>query len=284
MLAKLSDGWKNGLRITFVLVVSLAVGLLVWFIASRGADDGQQATQPVAENTPLPVDEAGIPDAPIPLDFDLETEAVGTDAVEELPSKEVETPEPDFSWSGWQLASIDGVEVSATGDTTVRCRAMSTDRIPDAQVLNQLAYQISQSDEFDSANIHISQINNYYRCDLDLEWSAIVVGYEPGICLDLSPLNGALSLTTGRNAEVAEHPAWAPWIGADCSADPALAGQVSIELSSADALPVLAEVTYEGTFRVFVPKNDYSKIISSIQVEVEPGVYGILESIRIKRL
>ena len=117
-----------------------------------------------------------------------------------------------------------------------------------------------------------------------MEWSAIVVGYEPGICLDLSPLNDSLSLVAGSGPEATEHPALAPWIGSDCSADPALAGQISVEPSSADAQPVLAEITYEGTFRVFVPKNDYSKIISSIQFEIEPGVYGILEPVRIKRL
>ncbi len=293
MLAKFkSDGWRSGGGIVLVLVVSLAVGLLVWFILSRG-DDSQSRTPVVdtVEPVPLPLDDVGDPDGIIASDYGSDVVAepegvAGTDAVAGQPSKAVDQPESGFSWSGWQLLSIDGVEPTPVEDTTVHCRTMSTDRIPSHQVVGQLIYQISRTDGSDPQDFHISQINNYYRCDLDLQWSAIIVGYEDGVCLDLNRLNGALSLATGRGDQVKDHPALAPWIaaGSGCSAAPGLAGSVSVELSQADGQPSLAEVVYQGTFRIFIPKNDYSKIISLIRVELEPGVYGILKPVRIERL
>lgn len=286
MFANLFGGQRVGLRIAFVLVVSLLVGLLVWFIVSSATDNDQPKSPLTTEagNTPLPLDGVGDPNPPLPLDIQPETgDSAGTDALG-LPSKGDDQPEPGLGWSGWQLLSIDGVEVSPAGAVTIRCRAMSTDRIPNDQVLGQLVYQIGQDSGADPVDFHVSQINNYYRCDLDLEWSAIVVGYGPGVCLDLSPLNGALSLTAGGDGRSTDHPALAPWIGSGCSADPEPGGQISVETSQPGDGPALAEVVYRGTFRVFVPKNDYSKIIASIWVEIEPGVYGILEPVRIERL
>ena len=287
MLAKLkSDGWRSGGGIVFVLAVSLAVGLLVWFILSRGADSPSQT---LSVETPAPVplalDDVGEPDEATASDATAESEGVvGTDAVDQQPSKgvDVDQPESGISWGGWQLLSIDGVELTPVDDVAIRCRVMSTDRIPNHKVVKQLIYQISQTDKFDLEDFHISQINNYYRCDLNLQWSAIIVGYEDGVCIDLNQLNGALKLTTGRGDQAKDHPALAPWIG--CSEAPGLAGSVGIELSQTDGQPSLAEVTYQGTFRVFIPKNDYSQIISLIRVELEPGVYGILKPVRIERL
>ena len=289
MLAKLkSDGWRSGGGVVFVLVVSLAVGLLVWFILSRGADSPSQT---LSVETPAPVplalDDVGQPDGTTASDYGPDATAesegvVGTDVVDQQPSKGVDQPESEVSWGGWQLLSIDGVELTPVDDVAIRCRVMSTDRIPNHEVVSQLIYQISQTDKFDPQDFHISQINNYYRCDLSLQWSAIIVGYEDGVCLDLSQLNGALRLTTGRGDQAKDHLALAPWTG--CSEEPGLAGSVSVELSQTDGQPSLAEVIYQGTFRVFIPKNDYSQIISLIRVELEPGVYGILKPVRIERL
>lgn len=287
MLAKLSDGWRNGLSVTFVLVVSLAVGVLVWFIMSRGGDS---PLEPVAvandpSSVPLAIDEAG--EAGIPLDLDFGSEPAGAVAVEAdsaWTSKGGEEPQPEFSWSGWQLQSIDGVEIAGAADKSIRCRAMSTDRTPDPQVVGQLVYLIEAVGGTSRADFHISQINNYYRCDLDLEWSAIVVGYQPDICFDLTHLGGAVSLTAGRGDKATSHLALPPWIGAECSADPNPTGRISIEVNQKPGQPDLAEITYEGTFRVFVPKNDYAQVIRQILVEVEPGVEQILQPVKVERL
>ena len=160
MLAKFkSDGWRSGGGIVLVLVVSLAVGLLVWFILSRG-DDSQSRRRwstPLSP-VPLPLDDVGDPDGIIASDYGSDVAAepegvAGTDAVAGQPSKAVDQPESGFSWSGWQLLSIDGVEPTPVEDTTVHCRTMSTDRIPSHQVVGQLIYQISRTDGIGSPRL-----------------------------------------------------------------------------------------------------------------------------------
>lgn len=289
MLAKLkSDGWRSWAGVVFVAVISLTVGLVVWFILSRGADNlSTSSPAPIVADDPVPLSIDDVGQAPEePVDLGVEQDAVGLELefVDGLSSKTTGQLGVEQLWVGWQLVSIDGVELPAKDKTVIRCRAMSTDIIPSRQVINQFIHQASRQGLLEPQNFHISQINNYYRCDLNLSWSVIIAGYEPGVCLNLSQLDGAFNLITGRGDQAKSHSAIPPWIGAACSADPDQVGQISVKTKQLPNQPQLAEVTYEGTFRAFIPKNDYSKVIFQIEVELEPGIYGVLRPIRIERL
>ena len=272
MAVNFKPNW-GGLLARIVLGVGAIVlfALLFWLVFGRGGGQTPE-TAPAPEPLPLSPDEVQAPPVVAPAEVGVGDEGLTDSAIAAEPSKSAPDSVDDsydLASSGWRLVAIDDIELGSN-PPTIRCRTMSTDRRPDGHVINQLRYRIAQTAGRDAAsNLHISQINNYYRCDLDLTWQAFVSGYSHDDCLDLGQIGQGLQLITGRGSEAKAHPVLPPWaaIGLDCPQSPGFAGDLVVRWQSNEGRPAGAEISYYGTFRAFIPKTDYARVVSSLQVD-----------------
>lgn len=279
MTSDFKPNW-GGLAARIVLgvgAVALFI-LLFWLVFDRAAVEPPEP-DPVPEPLPLTQSLTGDDDAPVIIPAEV-------GAADETPASTVAEPDNQIASPAWRLAAVDGVVPAGPEPLSIRCRAMSTDRHPGEQVIAQLRYRLAQTAGPDGGEaFHISQINNYYRCDLDLVWRAEISGDGSIDCLDLDRLGSSLQLVTGQGSEARRHPVLPPWAAiADCPKSSGFAGQLVVSWRLGPDQPNLAEITYRGTFRAFIPKTDYARIIASLCLDnAESGGYS-LSPVRIRRL